>query len=307
MAADVRPDCVRAVLTDLDTRIRSDVTVPLNPGLSSAELVDRIVVCCSAVMPQDSDSRSRVVGLGLSLPGTVHPDTLELEFAPNLGLRNTSFAVLADRLALPVWIDNEANLAALAELHVGGHGDLRHLLYVSVTQGIGVGVVMDGRLYRGSSGKAGEFGHMTIVAGGRQCSCGRRGCWERYASISALVQEYHEHGGSSPVREFEEFIEALRGEEPAATAAFERFTDGLVTGILNLAVGLDPDRIVVGGRIAGFADCPPIAGGVQAALEKGISGFDVVISRLGDDASIRGAALLPRNTVITSGQPLPLL
>jgi len=296
IAADVRPGSVRAVLTDLDTAIIRERTRSLPGRPSERTLIETIEACCREVSRAHPAECGPIIGVGLSLPGTVHAETLEMVFAPNLGLRNVQCAGLERRLQLPLWIDNEANVAALAEHQFGGHGRSRHVLYVSVIQGIGVGVVIDGTIYRGARGAAGEFGHMTIVENGRQCSCGRRGCWERYASVDVLISEYHSLGGSAAVLSVDEVAEALSRGDANASAAVERILDSLAIGIENLAVGLDPDRIVVGGAITGSTGSMRLI--VEQGLRSRVPRYDIIASGLGDDAAIRGAALLPRSTLI---------
>ena len=296
VAADIRPGSVRAVLTDLDTTIIRERTRSLPGRPSERTFIDTIGACCREVMSELPTGCGPIVGAGLSLPGTVHSETLEMVFAPNLGLRNVQCTALERKLQLPLWIDNEANVAALAEHQFGGHGSSRHVVYVSVIEGIGVGVVIDGTIYRGARGAAGEFGHMTIVENGRQCSCGRRGCWERYASVDVLISEYHLLGGSAAVSTVDDVAEALSRGDANASAAVERILDSLAIGIENLAVGLDPDRIVVGGAITGSTGSMRLI--VEQGLRSRVPRYDIIASTLGDDAAIRGAALLPRSVLI---------
>ena len=135
-------------------------------------------------------------GIGVSLPGRVDASG-RLVFAPNLGWRDVDLRADARSrdLELPVNVENAANACALGELWFGRHDEhIRHLVAVTVSEGIGVGVLLNGQLVHGANAMAGEFGHMTLDEGGPQCSCGKRGCWERYASNSAAV-DYYASGG----------------------------------------------------------------------------------------------------------------
>ena len=146
-----------------------------------------------------------VVGVGLALPGVVDCEEQLLIHAPNLFLSRVSFAGLAEELRRPVYIDNEANAAALAEyVLLGGATDAAaagepsyaqmqpptgSFVRISITEGVGAGIIVDGRLMRGDTWRAGEFGHMAIRDGNRRCNCGRTGCWEQYVSERALLRE----------------------------------------------------------------------------------------------------------------------
>ncbi len=251
-------------------------------------------------MESGGAARERISGAGISLPGTVHPEQLVMEFAPNLGLRNVSFQDLEDRLGMPVLLENEANAAALAEFHLGGHGGLKHLLYVSVIQGIGVGIILDGRLYRGANGNAGEFGHMTFVPGGRHCSCGRLGCWERYASERALPDEYHRQGGRGVLRSFHDLSRKIARGDEAASLTVREIVANLGTGLKSLAAGFDPDLLVVGGDIMEFRDA------AVEQLQAQLPGCPARISSVGDSVALKGAALLPRSLIFRPGFRQPL-
>lgn len=299
LAADVRPGLVRTALTDLDTQPLAEHTVRLNRRTSGTELLRILRAGFESVTTEGGAERVRIAGAGISLPGTVHPERLVMEFAPNLGLRNLSFRELEERLEVPVVLENEANAAALAEFHLGGHGTLRHLLYVSVIQGIGVGILLDGRLYRGANGNAGEFGHMTYVPGGRQCSCGRRGCWERYASERALPMEYHRQGGRGELRSFHDLTRMIDRGDEAAGPTLRAIIANLGVGLTSLAAGFDPDLLVVGGGIVEFRDA------AEDQLKQ-LSGLPVRFSSLGDSAALKGAALLPRSLVFRSAFRQPL-
>ncbi|WP_455383013.1 ROK family protein [Salinispira pacifica] len=300
LAADLRPGLLRVALTDLDTRILHEHSLRLERRTAREELLPLIEGALRSVMPDEPD-RGRITGVGLSLPGTVHPERLFMEFAPNLGLRNISFEPLEEAIGLPLFLENEANAAALAELRLVPHSGVRHLIYVSVIRGIGVGIVVDGRLYRGARGNAGEFGHMTFVPGGRVCSCGKRGCWERYASERALADEFHLRGRSGGARSFEQLARRIAKGDADASDVLETVARNLAVGLGNLAAGLDPDLVVVGGDIL---QCGKRVG---ERLSELLPGVRVRLSATGEDASLRGVALLPRARLFGPAFARPLL
>src|SRR5262245_7890274 len=132
-------------------------------------------------------------GIGVSLPGRVELTTQRLVFAPNLEWADFDLKAPLERATgLPVELENAANACALAEVWFGRTHGVRNLVAVTVSEGVGTGLILNHQLVQGSSGMAGEFGHTTIIENGRKCSCGNRGCWEVYASNSAAVRYYAE-------------------------------------------------------------------------------------------------------------------
>ncbi|GMA50797.1 xylose repressor [Alicyclobacillus contaminans] len=193
-----------------------------------------------------------VLGVGIALPGMVSFENGYVYMLPNLGVTEWDVRTpLQARLQLPVFIDNDANCGAWASYRL--HPEYQNLIYVSAGIGVGAGLVMEGKLYRGSRGVAGEFGHTTIVAMGIRCSCGNYGCWERYAAQDSLYRYLLENG----VTEFSEgerdFVarvvqEANRGRRECARA-LTTLGQFLGVGVANIANTLNPDAIFLGGQL----------------------------------------------------------
>ena len=144
-------------------------------------------------------SRHRVHAVGLGAAGFIDEERASVRFAPNLAWREEPLRLrVEDLIGLPVVVENDANASAWAEVRFGAARGHAHVIWVGVGTGIGAGIVLDGRLYRGQWGMAGEPGHYRVVPDGRLCGCGNRGCWEQYASGSALVAEAREFAQRSP-------------------------------------------------------------------------------------------------------------
>ena len=144
-------------------------------------------------------SRHRVQAVGLGAAGFMDEERASVRFAPNLAWREEPLRLrVEDLIGLPVVVENDANASAWAEVRFGAARGHAHVIWVGVGTGIGAGIVLDGRLYRGRWGMAGEPGHYRVVPDGRLCGCGNRGCWEQYASGSALVAEAREFAQRSP-------------------------------------------------------------------------------------------------------------
>lgn len=201
-------------------------------------------------------------GIGVSLPGRVDADSNKLVFAPNLPWKNVDLKTpLEQATGLPVELENAANACALAEVWFGKYAlGVRNLVAVTVSEGIGTGLILNHQLVRGSTGLAGEFGHATLVEGGIECRCGNRGCWEVYASNSAAVRYYSEsatasrsgRSGSKGYQTAPNFLDVLRLAEQndtKAVQAIEKLAQHLGAGIALLITGIAPDAVVVIGEV----------------------------------------------------------
>jgi predicted NBD/HSP70 family sugar kinase len=203
--------------------------------------------------------------VGVSVPGPADVERRSLVYAPHLGWTDVAIAEVlripgdADSAPVPVIVDNDSTAAAMYEARLRtaqglAEGPNEFILVRSGT-GIGVGLVLDGEVYRGSGsgrGVAGEFGHMTIMAGGKPCACGNRGCWERYASASSAAALYVgdrlQLGGAPPLR-FVEIVARAEAGELRAQRTLERIGEYLGIGIRNVIMGLGVPRVIVSGRV----------------------------------------------------------
>lgn len=200
-------------------------------------------------------------GIGVSLSGRVDPASKRLLFAPALGWRDLDIKTPLERATgLPVELENAANACALAELWSGRHTDgVRDLVAVTVSDGIGVGMIMNGQLVRGATGTAGEFGHVSHMPDGPKCRCGKTGCWEALASNSAAVRYYTELisagkgvGGTKSdmtTLPFQDILRLAEQNDSTACKALNQMAHHLGAGIAMLATGLAPDVLVVVGEV----------------------------------------------------------
>jgi len=265
----------------------------------------------SVVDAQKADGHVDAVGVGAA--GLVDRDGV-LHMAPNLpGLRQLPIkALLEDRLQLPVQVDNDATCAAWGERELGAAKGSDDVVIVTLGTGIGGGLVYDGHLYRGANGFAGEVGHVKVDPDGPPCPCGGRGCWERYASGSALGRfgrEAGEGGRAARIVELaggdfhdvrgEHVVAAAREGDGDALELMDRFAWWVAQGLGNLADAFDPDTIVVGGGLLVAADLfldrarelfteLVLAGDVRP-------GVAIVPAVLGEKAGAIGAALVARD------------
>jgi glucokinase len=254
---------------------------------------------------------ARCVGVGV--PGMLDRAGI-LRFAPNLPEAGGADlgALLARRLGGPApVVANDANLAALAEHRLGAGRGVDDLLMVTLGTGIGGGLIVAGRLVTGARGFAGEIGHMVVDPSGPLCPCGRRGCWERFASgdgLSMLARRADERRGrGAPRRRAGGRDEEVRGEhvteaaqagDPAALAVMDEFGWWIALGLTNLAAAVDPARIVIGGGLAASGEL--VLGPTRRAFAALVEGGDrrpaveIVGATLGERAGAIGAALAAR-------------
>lgn len=247
-----------AVVIDDEARVTTEHQLPTPKGPDS--ILDTITALVGRLGPIGS--------LGVGLPGLVTRDGV-LRAAPNL-VDIANFRVgplLSDRLGMTVHVENDGTCAAVAEWQVGAARDARDMVMVTLGTGIGGGIIAGGSLVRGRNGFAGEFGHMVIDPVGPPCPCGRRGCWERYASgaglgrlareaaVGARLGRVVEHaGGDAEAVRGEHVQAAAREGDTEALAVIDDFGRWVALGLVNLTNALDPEVFVLGGGLAVSAD-----------------------------------------------------
>ncbi|WP_432479811.1 ROK family protein [Nocardioides sp. GXQ0305] len=281
------------------------------PGrLVAAEAVEDALVDAVTAVTGDEP----LAAVGVAAAGFVDRDGSRVVFAPHLPWRGEDVRDrLAQRLGAPVLLDNDATCAAYAEATYGAGRGVSSMLLVALGTGIGGGIVVDGGLWRGQHGMAGEFGHMQVVPDGAPCECGRRGCWEQYSSGNALVRVARSRLGVEPTVLTDlcdgdpdrltgpMVTEAAESGDLVARAAFASVGRWLGVGLANLVAAFDPALLVVGGGVAVAGD--RLLAPAREALEASLVGAGhrevppLVPAALGPSAGLVGAAVLAGATV----------
>jgi predicted NBD/HSP70 family sugar kinase len=245
LALDIHPTQIALAVTDLGGNILAQdfVVPPDNPKKVVGAIVDAIRKMIAAHRDRSFD------GIGINLPGRFDPELEKFMFAPNIDWpvgRLLSRVKLAT--GLPVVVDNVANACALSEIWFGYSDGLHDLVAVNVSEGVGTGIIANGRLLRGVGGVAGEFGHVQLDPCGLPCACGSRGCWETVASNRAGMRYYAEiaHKPSPP---FEALLQLAESGDAAAAEAIDKMCKALGRGMHMIASALAPSEIVVVGDI----------------------------------------------------------
>ena len=201
IGAEIGVGHLSVVLANLraDIAWRRQVEFDLTDGLET--VLDKLTALLRQARQHSQRSRRRLMGAGITIPGLVDVSSGRLIFEPNMGWREVPLRqLLHARLQVPVYVDNDANAAALAERYFGVAQDVDTFAYVVANIGLGAGLVMGGQIYPGVSGYAGEAGHTTIDPDGPLCRCGNRGCWERLASQRALIERGRSRAASRPTQ-----------------------------------------------------------------------------------------------------------
>lgn len=276
-------------LVDLAGHLTHEEHHPLTPGSGVEEVVAVVSQHLTDLLNVQSDP---VWGLGVSVPGIVNPDG-QLVSSPNLGWSDIPLRqIFEDVTDIPVMVANEADAAALGEYYFGNGKGSNLLIYLSLGVGIGCGIVMEGRLFTGVSGAAGEIGHTTLMLDGPSCTCGRRGCFEALASTRTLITA-SQSAPSGPVAQSSEVIaQALAGERWALQAV-HIIADYVGQASVNIVNLFDPDKLVLGGPLAEAGNY--LLWPVQRRLE------NEVISRHGRNLGIHVSTFGDQATIIGSG------
>jgi N-acetylglucosamine repressor len=258
-----------------------------------------LLTIISAVRKLSDRNRASIEAVGVSLPGLVDPATGHAIYVPHFKWRDLAIEQrIAAATGLPVTIDNDANSVALAELWFGRPEvtDARDFILILVGQGVGTGIIIDGQVYRGERGAAGEFGHMIVGADAPvACSCGNYDCWEAFSSERAALARYAKRGQEMPEPpSFATLVDrALEGEENARAALIET-AHYLGIGISNLVVGFSPEVVVVGGEIsrAWLLIEAALSETIQRSVRRGLPSARIMPSTLGANPSLMGSLSL---------------
>ena len=292
---DIRPSRITLSVSDVNGSFRSQdvIPTPADPEVALRELVRRIRPLLKTG-PEISFE-----GIGISLPGRIDAATQQLVFAPNLKWPPTDLkSRIEQATGLEVALENAANACALAQMWFGEMGDVRNLVAVTVSEGIGAGIIADGHLFRSRTGMAGEFGHVPLDANGPVCSCGNRGCWEVLASNRAALRYYLEAAmqGKRPPRarpDFQDLLRLAAEGDPSATKALDEMALQLARGVRMIVAGLAPEAIVFVGEFTAAWDRfkPRLE---QAVRQQSISGVPVTLipGQDGAMARLRGTVAL---------------
>ncbi|MCL6547527.1 MAG: ROK family glucokinase [Alicyclobacillus sp.] len=302
LGVDVGGTHVKTALISGDGQPLVKQSFDTHPELGVEEFSDRLKAVVQTALASIGRDWSEVRGVGVGVPGFLDIDRGVIVEAVNLGWKDVPFVeVLERRLGLPLAMENDANVAALGEAWVGAGRGAASVLCVTVGTGVGGGIVLGGRLYRGVNGLAGEIGHLVVDRGGIHCNCGKFGCLETVASATAIVREarHRQAAGEIPadavIEGAEDVFRLARAGSEAARRVVEEAARWLGYGLALCADTLNPDAIVIGGGVSKAKDewmVPVRAAFEEYALPLASQAAKLQVAELGNDAGVIGAARL---------------
>lgn len=289
-AVDIRPRQVTAATVDLSGRLLSQSILPIShePSRTIASILQ-----CFARMREASPNKS-FGGIGISVPGRIDPATQKLIFAPNLKWPEFDIKAEIEREAgVPVELENAANACLLAELWLGELDGVRNAVLITISEGLGSGILAEGQIVSGEHGMAGEFGHISIDPTGPLCGCGQRGCWETFASCTAALRYYAESASHAAHIGFHELLGLAEGGDRDAKEALEKQASYIGKGMKMITAALSPTLVLVAGDITSVWDqfAPTIRKEAVSAMLAGAPPR-IEPSHEGEVARLRGAAAL---------------
>lgn len=277
-----------------------------------AEICDSMAAIVKEAIKKAKLKMDDIDYIGIGVPGAVNPETRIIETSPNLFFKNWEIAkMMEERLHKYTKVENDANAAALGEFLAGSAKGTKNAIAITLGTGVGGGIVIDGKIYSGSNFAGAELGHMVIVKDGRECGCGRKGCWEAYASATALINmtkeairnekaefSYMLHLADDDIDNVngKTAFDAQQAGDPTGAEVVEKYIGYLATGLINIINIFQPDVLCIGGGIAGQGD--NLLTPLRAIIEKerftkyNEKQTKVCIATLGNDAGIIGAACL---------------
>lgn len=276
-------------------------SVPTGATRPSEEVIKDIYVLLNELVDY-ADEPVKAIGIGV--PGLVNKDMSIVLTCKNLNWEHVPLMAGLKNLNIPVAIDNDANVAAYAEYKIGSMSGVDNAVMLTLGTGVGGGIILNGQEFRGGFGLGSELGHMVVGPNFYDCNCGKNGCFETFASATAIIK-YAEHliettELPSKLREYDQItakdvIDLSKEEDVIASETFARFIQYLATGIVNIINLIDPNKIALGGGVSGAGDY--LLTHLNKAIEKQLflkdyDSAEIVISSLGNDAGIIGAALL---------------
>ncbi len=290
-AIDIGGTKIAVGMVDENGRIVRSMECPTDAQAGFANAIARMA---SMLRQTAEEAQVEITGIGIGSTGPVDPETGVygiVEFLPGWDGENL-LAALGKEFDVPIALENDADAAALGEAFWGVGRGKRQVLYVTISTGIGAGIILDGKLYRGVDGTHPELGHHVLDADGPLCTCGARGCWEILASGTSLARWYNAQTSAEPIAAKRIFELAADGNE-LAMKAVEREAYYIGVGVANLATIFSPEMIILGGSVMGSA--PMLMDGIRKMIRQNCAfvpheRIELRVASLGPYTPLIGAA-----------------
>lgn len=297
---------IAAGVVDENGKILAQDSTPTLNERDYTEIVKDMAMLCKKIIKEAGLEEKDIKAIGIGSPGSIDNENGVVTYANNLKMDNTPIAAeLKKYLDVPVNVENDANAAAYGEYVINGEG-VDDFIFITLGTGVGGGIVIDKKIYRGFNGAGGELGHTTLVHNGEPCSCGNKGCWEAYASVTALIKQTEAAMKKNPDSLMHKFAEkeqkvsgrtafdAAKSGDAAAKEVVEQYIAYVADGIMGMINIFQPEKLVIGGGISKEGDylLKPIIEYVDKyGYNKHMKTTKISIATLFNDAGIIGAAL----------------
>lgn len=299
---------IAAGLVDESGKIVVSKSIPTLKERGIDLICGDMIDLCQTIMTENNLTKEEIHSVGVGTPGLIDAQHGIIAYANNIKIENFPIVeIMTEALGLPVYVGNDADCAALGEVTSGIAKGCTNAIILTLGTGIGGGLIVDGMIYKGSFPGAGELGHQSIAYGGRQCNCGRKGCFERYGSASALINDAkhaaidhpdsllngYVNGDLNKMNAKIPFDAAQEGDE-VAKAVIDQYLSYLATGIANVINIFKPEMIILGGGVAKQGDnlTKPLLELVRKESYSKDFRTKIEVALLGNDAGIIGAAML---------------
>ncbi len=251
---EIEVNQIKIVMFDLEIKVITKSIIPITYKDDYQKTLEQVFFEMDKMREEKNLKLDNLLGIGVAVPGLIDKEKGILEFAPNLGWKNVYILkIFKDKFNLPVILDNEAKAAAIGEREFI-YPKMDNMVFISINEGIGCGVILNGELYRGASGNAGEFGHIIIDTNGPECHCGNRGCWETLASESYIVNRYLKSSNSNKELTKEKIYQLGKNGDKKIIEIFNEAGKNIGVGLVNIVNGLSPELLVIGGGIVEIKD-----------------------------------------------------
>ena len=294
-------------VVDSEGRIVAKAETPTLAQRPYQEVIRDMALCSRQAMKNANITEDEVASIGIGIPGVARDGVII--FCTNLGWHDIPMeAELRKYIDKPIFMDNDATVAGWAEHQAGVSRGTNSSVFLTLGTGVGAGIVLNGKIWAGEHGAGSELGHVVLVAGGDLCTCGKRGCTERYCSASAIIRMAKEAcaknpenaimtaaGGDPEKINAKIVIDAAKAGDPVAVEVFDKYAHYLALAVNNIISFFDPDMIILGGGVSRAGDF--LLQAVKDRLPEylfypTLEQPALVLASLGNDAGIIGAALL---------------
>ncbi len=298
-----------AGVVDEQYRILASAKCKTNAKRPAVEILDDMAQVCREAVKKAGLTMDDVAHVGIGAPGTCNAETGCVEYANNLPFDHLPLRdMMNERLQKPIYIENDANAAAWGEVKAGAAKGAKSCVCVTLGTGVGGGIVLDGKIYAGFNSAGAEIGHSVIVKDGESCTCGRKGCWEAYASATALIRQTREAmkehpdsymwklAGSLEGANGLTAFDAMRAGDAAGKAVVDAYIDYVAVGVIDMINIFQPEVVCIGGGVSkeGETLLAPMREKIERERysRNSVRQSRLCVAALGNDAGVIGAACL---------------